>query len=229
MDTLHESFLEYDLNPFMVFSSSGKLLTYNQEAEYLLSFVPPQELYDLAVNYAAQSFGFRSTHVNLRYDRYSFCIVLVGYLDDDKIGLKLYKEVSGNTVSVSKNNMTSANLFALLELSKNSILASRKILITESFDPTIPEMRLHVEKFLKLLNKVFSEYTNTKGLELRVSLKIGQNMLVEGKSYPICNIVIIDRNTTVQNREVLHTLATEANVVVIIKEGKTIIEFPIID
>lgn len=228
MEALNKAFIEHDLNPFMVFGSNGKLLHYNQEAEYLLSFVSPNELYELAVNYAAKSFGFRSTHINLRFDRYSFCALLVGYLDDDNIGLKLYKEMIGNKVSAVKGDMSTANLFALLELSKNSVLANKGALISESLDPTIPEMKLHVEKFLKLLNNIFDQYSNSKEIEIRVSLKIGQNMLVEGNSYPICNITILDRQMTIKNHDALHALASEANVIVIIKAGKTIVEFPII-
>lgn len=230
MQDIQEAFIEYDLNPFVVFSSSGKLLNYNQEAEYLLSYVSPQELYDLAVNNASQSFGFRSIHINLRFDRYAFCAILVGYLDDEKIGLRLYKEMTNTSTPSTKGKMTTANVFALLELSKNSVFANRSVAITETFDPTIPEMKLYVEKFLKLLNRIFQEYINvsTKELDIRVSLKIGQNMIVNGKSYPICNIAILNRENSIQNTDAIHILASEANVVVIAKEGKIIVEFPII-
>jgi hypothetical protein len=228
MQTLSETFLEYDLNPFMVFSSQGKLIHYNQEAEYLLSFVPPHKLYELAVNYAPQSFGTRISQVNLRYDRYTFCALLVGYLDDEKIGIKLYKEMTNVTKSVDKDDTTLINLFSLLELSKNSVFANKDVLVTESLDPTIPEMRLHVENFLKLLNRIFSEYADFKEIEIMVRLKIGQNLVVDGKSYPICNVSIHNIEASISNINTLHALATEANVMLIIKDGKTIVEFPII-
>jgi len=228
MKRLNETFLEYDLNPFIVFSSSGKLLHYNHEAEYLLSFVTPAKLYELAVNYAPKSFGTQRSQVYLRYDRYTFCALLVGYLDDEKIGLRLYKEMTNSASNISKGDITATNLFALLELSKNSIFANKDILITESLDPTLPEMKLHVESFLKLLNRIFTEYIDCKEIEIMVRLKIGQNLVVDGNSYPICNVSVINHKVDIQNNRVLHTLASEANVMVIIKEGKTIIEFPII-
>ena len=228
MKTLNETFLEYDLNPFIVFSSSGKLLQYNHEAEYLLSFVSPHALYELAVNYAPKSFGTQRSQVNLRYDRYTFCALLVGYLDDKKIGVRLYKEMTNSSSNVSKGDVTVTNLFALLELSKNSIFANKEVLITESLDPTIPEMKLHVERFLKLLNRVFTEYVDCKEIEIMVRLKIGQNLVVDGKSYPICNVSIISHKVNIQNSNALHSLASEANIMLIIKDGKTIVEFPII-
>lgn len=228
MQLLSEAFLEYDLNPFIVFSCSGKLLHYNHEAEYLLSFVTPNKLYELAVNYAPKSFGTRRSQVHLRYDRYTFCALLVGYLDDEKIGLKLYKEMTNSVSNVSKHDATVTNLFALLELSKNSIFANKEVLITESLDPAIPEMKLHIQSFLKLLNRIFTEYVNSSEIEIRVRLKIGQNLVVDGKSYPICNVGVISHKVEIQNSNALHLLASEANVMVIIKQGKTVIEFPII-
>ncbi len=228
MKTLNETFLEYDLNPFIVFSSSGKLLHYNREAEYLLSFVTPSKLYELAVNYAPKSFGIQRSQVYLRYDRYTFCALLVGYLDDEKIGLRLYKEMINLPANVSKGDVTPTNIFALLELSKNSIFANKDVFITESLDPTLPEMKLHIQSFLKLLNRIFTEYIDCKEIEIMVRLKIGQNLVVDGKSYPICNVSVINHKVDIQNTNALHALASEANVMVIIKEGKIIIEFPII-
>ena len=228
MQTLNEKFLEHDLNPFIIFDSDGKLTQYNNEAEYLLSFVSPNELYELALNYAPQSFGTKVSQINLRYDRYTFCALLVGYLDDEEIGLRLYKEMTNSVTNIGKDDMSAANLYALLELSKNSALANKNVLISQSLDPTIPEMKLHVEKFLKLLNRIFEEYSNSREISIRVSLKIGHNMLIEGKSYPLCNIAILDRDINVHQTNALHALASEANVMVIIRKGKTIVEFPII-
>ncbi len=228
MQKLNEIFLEYDLNPFIVFNSNGKLIHYNREAEYLLSFVSSPVLYDLAINNASQNFGTKISHVNLRYDRYSFCAILVGYLDEDKIGLKLYKEMINQDISIAKGGSTITNIFTLLELSKNSVFTNKDILISESLDPTIPEMKLHVKIFLKLLNRIFAKYINCREVKICVNLKIGQTMIIDGKSYPICNVSILSTKTNVQNRDDLYAIAKEANVIVIIKDNKTIIEFPII-
>ncbi len=228
MQELNETFLEYDLNPFIIFSSSGKLLHYNYEAEYLLSFVTPSKLYDLAVNYAPKSFGTRVSQVHLRYDRYTFCALLVGYLDDEKIGIKLYKEMTNVSSNTEKDDTTVTSLFALLELAKNSIFANRSLLITELLDPTIPDMKLHVQNFLKLLNHIFLEYVDCEEIEIEVKIKIGQNMVVDGKSYPICNIIIRSNKINIQNSNPLQVLASEADVMLIIKDEKTIVEFPII-
>ncbi len=227
MQTLSETILEYDLNPFIVFGRDGKLIHYNREAEYLLSFVPSSSLYDLAINNASQNFGTKVSHVNLRYDRYSFCAILVGYLDEEKIGLKLYKEMINQDVNVAKGDSTIANIFTLLELSKNSVFANKDVLVSESLDPTIPEMKLHVKMFLKLLNRIFAEYADSKEVDICVSLKIGKTMIIKGKSYPICNVSISSNEVSLRNCNDLYTIASEANVIVIVKDNKTIVEFPI--
>ncbi len=228
MKELNEKFLEDDLNPFIIFDNNGKLLQYNLEAEHLLSFVSPKELYELAVNHASQSFGTRVSQINLRFDRYTFCALLVGYLDEKIIGIRLYKEMKNSALKIKKDNLTTINIFTLIQLSKNSILSNCKLQTSESFDPTIPEMKLNVEKFLKFLNRVFEEYITSKKINIKVSLKIGRNMLIEGKSYSLCNISIQDREINRQLNNTIHTLASEANVIVIIKNSKVIIEFPII-
>ncbi len=225
---LNERFLEDDLNPFIIFSSSGKLLRYNLEAEYLLSFASQKELYLLALNHAPQNFGTKVSQTNLRFDRYTFCALLVGYISDEEIGIRLYKEMKNSVLKIRKDNLTTVNIYTLLQLSKNSVLSNSKLKVSESFDPTIPEVKLNVEKFLKLLNRVFEEYLNLKEIDIRVSLKIGRNILIDGKSYSLCNIAILCEETKIQNSDILHALANEANVMVIIKKNKVIVEFPII-
>ncbi len=228
MRELNEKFLENDLNPFIIFSSNGKLLQYNLEAEYLLSFVSQKELYLLAVNHAPQGFGSKISQINLRYDRYTFCALLVSYICDDEIGIRLYREMKSSVLKIKEDNLTTVNIFALLQLSKNSVLSNSRLKIRESFDPTIPEMKLNVGKFLKLLNRVLQKYLNSKEIEIRVSLKIGRNILIDGKAYSLCNIAILCRETNIQNSDILHTLANEASVMVIIKKDKVTVEFPII-
>ncbi len=228
MRELIELFSEHDLNPFMIFNSSGKLQHYNQSAEYLLSLVPPNDLYELAINNAPKSFGLNTTHVNLHFDRYTFCAILAGYIDEDKIGLKLYKEMINQDISTESDKATTTNLFTLLKLSKNSIFANKNIEILEYLDPTIPDIKLHVESFLKLLNYIFEEYKEVTKIEIKLSLKIGKTMMIGGRAYPICNISIFSRDMEIENSSKLHQLAYKANSVVILKDKKTVIEFAMV-
>ncbi len=56
--TFEQQWLEYDYNPFIVFSSNGKILSLNAEAQFLLGSVSTSELFELTTAYANVSFWF---------------------------------------------------------------------------------------------------------------------------------------------------------------------------
>ena len=68
----YEAWVELDLNPIISFSSAGKILYTNQEAQFLLSRIKQKELFDLALKYAPKSFGVETTYFNLPIKNYSF-------------------------------------------------------------------------------------------------------------------------------------------------------------
>ena len=82
-----QQWLEYDYNPFIIFSSNGKILSANSEAQFLLSSASVNELFELASSYANVTFGFKTTFLDLEFGRYKFFGLTVGY--ENEIGLKL--------------------------------------------------------------------------------------------------------------------------------------------
>jgi len=227
MQEFYEELLENDLNPFMLFDSSGKLIKYNKEAEFLLSYVSSRQMYDLAVANAPLSFGFKRTFVSLHYERNTFYAVLVGYQDEDRLGIKLYKEVSDSAKQQLGSTLTEVNVFTLLALSKNSTLANSPVIINELFDPSIPDVQLPVDKFLSLLNSAMRIYEKAEELSISVFLKIGETMLIEGVKYPICSIKFHSYDTKIQDVNSLYRKAKEAGVSLFVKETTIMIEFPL--
>lgn len=228
MQIFCEELIEHDLNPFMMFNSAGKLDYYNKEAEFLLSYVSSREIYDLAISNAPLSFGFKRSFVSLHYERNIFYAILVGYLDEDKLGIKLYKEVSDSAKLDINEKKTQINLFTILNLSRNSTLSQSNVTITELYDPSIPDIKLNVEKFLNLLNHAFRCYHEAKELSLKVFLKIGETMLLEGKKYPICSIKFQSFDTKTKDSSLLFIRAKEAGVSLFVKDDFIMIEFPLI-
>ncbi len=228
MELFYETLIENDLNPFMLFNDEGKLLKYNKEAEYLLSFVSSREIYDLAVSSAPLSFGFQRSFVTLHYERNSFYAILVGYLDESSLGIKLYKEVTDSHKLEYKSAMTEINIFTLLKLSRNSTLSHSQVILNEIYDPSIPDVKLNVEKFLLLLNKLFTMYHDSKELFIKVFLKIGETIVFNGKKYPICSIKFHSYDTQVKDAELFYQLAKEADVSLFVKSDFVMIEFPLI-
>jgi hypothetical protein len=182
---LLETLLENDLNPYILFDSNGKLKDFNKEAEFLFNFVKPKELYELAILYASIQFGFSSKYISLRYDKLRFYAILVGYIDDDTIALRLYKEVCGENKYIKMKDIESINIFSLIDLSKNSILLQNGIKVFEYYDISIPDIKLNINDFLFILNDCFSIFKDEKILNLEVYIKIGEYEIIDGKKYKI--------------------------------------------
>ena len=65
MDVNFESFIEWDNSPFILFNNQGKIIYLNNAAEILFGYVSKKELYDIALSYAPQSFGYKTTTLSL--------------------------------------------------------------------------------------------------------------------------------------------------------------------
>lgn len=225
MTAFYEEMIEHDLDPFLMFDSAGKLIQYNKEAEFLLSYVSSRELYDLAVSNAPISFGFQRSFVSLHYERNTFYAILVGYLDEEKVGIKLYKEVCDSTKTELTSKRTEVNIFTLLTLSRSSTLTNSPVLFNELYDPSIPEVKLDVEKFLNLLNHTYRIYENAEELSIKVFLKVGETMLIDGKKYPIGVIKFHSYDTPASSVNALFVKAKEAGVSLFVKDDYIMIEF----
>lgn len=190
--TLYEELLEHDLNPFILFDGDGKIKNFNKEAEFLLNFVSPKELFDLTVSYASKTFGFRREFININYEKQSFYAILVGYMSDDEIILRLYKEVSSSkTTKLDDNNLKETNLFTLIELSKSTTLLGCNLIIEEVYDVSIPLIKLNVNDFLLCINNIFEQLKNQKNITLKVHIKTGEYEVINNKKYKIIAIDFI--------------------------------------
>jgi hypothetical protein len=228
MEMFFKELIEHDLNPFMMFDSSGRLIQYNKEAEFLLSYVSSREIYDLAVSNAPLSYGFKRSFVSLHFERNTFYAILVGYLDEEKVGIKLYKEVCDSAKYEMASALTQVNIFTILNLSKNSTLSKSNVVINELYDPSLPDVKLDVEKFLNLVNHLFREYHDAKELSIKVFLKIGETMVLDGKKYPICSVKFQSYDKILKETAPLFSKAKEAGVSLFAKDDFIMIEFPLI-
>ena len=187
--TFEQQWIEYDYNPFILFSSSGKIISLNTEAQFLLGSSSPQELFEIATSYANVTFGFKTTFLELEIGRYKFFGLTVGYENDDEIGLKLYKAPSFK-VANPKPNGELVNIYTLIDLciSTNSISSSVKF--TKDFDPTIPEIIISSNTMIKILNKAYKCFNDNTTINTRVYLRVGEHVKFAEKKYPIFSIEI---------------------------------------
>lgn len=219
--TLYEELLEHDLNPFILFDGDGKIKNFNKEAEFLLNFASSKELFDLTVSYASKTFGFKREFINITYEKQSFYAILVGYMSDDEIILRLYKEVNSTKITkLDDNNLKVTNLFTLIELSKSTTLLGCNLIIEEIYDVSIPLIKLNVNDFLLSINNIFEQLKNQKNIILKVYIKTGEYEVINNKKYKIIAIDFIAKDkiefyplTTQINKNNIMTLTHKNNVI----------------
>lgn len=187
--TLEQSWIEYDYNPFILFNASGKIISLNAEAQFLLGIANPKELFELAQAYASISFGFKTTFVELEYGRYKFFGITVGYEDEDHIGIKLYQTPSYK-LDAQKPDGQLTNIYTILDLCISSNSINSKINYTKTYDPTIPEVILESNSIIKLLNKVYAYFAQSETVNTKVFYRVGEHIKFDGKKYSIFSVEI---------------------------------------
>lgn len=227
MENFYEQLLEHDLNPFLVFDSSGKIKSYNKEAEFLMNFVDVKELFELAVSNASQSYGFMHKYLSLKYNKQSYYAILVGYENDDEIAMRLYKSVSNQGSVIDDKKLKLVNIYSLIELSKNSVLLSSDIKINEVYDISIPEFKININEFLLCLNDCFEYFKDDEDLTLQVQIKIGEYEIINNKKHKIVALdFMVDRKVDVNF--LLEEKASKANTNIFFNQNHLRLELPLI-
>ncbi len=227
MDNFYEKLLEYDLNPFFIFTSMGKIKNFNKEAEFLLNYVNVKELFQLAVDNASHDFGFSQKYINLQFNKHAYYAILVGYVSEDEIALRLYKVVSNQIHSVDNKKLQLVNIFSLIELSKTTTLLHNNIIINEIYDISLPEMKININDFLLCLNDCFKYFKKEKELTLNVYTKIGEYEIIDNKKYKIVSLDFTTTNEVTFNSS-LEKKASKANINIFFTKNKLKLELPII-
>ncbi len=227
MNNFYEQLLENDLNPYLLFDSNGKVKSYNKEAEFLLNFVGVKELFELAVSNASTNFGFNQKYISLKYNKQSYYAILVGYISEDEIALRLYKVVSNQTNTINSEKLKLVNIFSLIELSKNSTLLNSDLKIDELYDISIPEMKININDFLLCLNDCFLYFSTHKKLTLQVQIKIGEYEVIDNKKYKIVALKFI-ADKKIDINSVLEQKASKANANLFFLNNKLKLELPMI-
>ena len=224
-----EHWVEQDLNPIISFSNSGKITYSNQEAQFLLNRISQKEVYALALKYASASYGFNTVYVNLRLKNYIFYAISVSYYNDDEITIKLYK-----STMVKKENKLStktgeiANIFTIVDLSISTQKTKSNINYMKNYDPSIPEFKMMVSDFLKLINKTYTSFEDAKVISTSVKLKIGEYIRIEGKKY---SLITVEINSDGHLNEKFYSIEesfSNSSLIITAEEQKVQIDLPFI-
>jgi len=225
--TFEQQWIEYEYNPFILFSSEGKVLSLNSEAQYLLGSVEPISIFEIATTYANATFGFKTTFLDLEFGRFKFFGITVGYENEESIGIKLYQLPS---FKFAKPKLTGdlVNVYTLIDIciSTSSIGSSTKY--TKLIDPSIPEIRLSTDFFIKLLNKTYQSFKKSDEIHTHLYYRVGEYIRFEEKKYTIFSISINGAEHNSKLISEIEFLAEEAGLYCEISAKKVTINVPII-
>jgi len=225
--TFDQQWIEYDFNPFILFNASGKIVTLNTEAQYLLGAVEASAIYKIATTYASSSFGFKTTFMELEFGRFKFFGITVGYEDEEQIGIRLY-QLPSFQFTKQKPEGQLVNVYTLIDLCISSNSIGKETRFLKELDPTIPEIRLQTELFIKLLNKIYASMSGNEKITTRLFFRVGEHIKFEGEKYSLFSIEI--SSEAIQRKylpEISH-LAEENNLFTDIKEQRITINVPMI-
>ncbi len=224
-----ESFVEWDNSPFILFSNQGKILYLNNVAEILFAYVSKKELYDIAVSYAPQNFGYKTTMISLSYNSFMFYAVSIGYENENEISLRLYNtprikakyKIETNKLIVSDINILLEANIALFRSKNTNPLK----LLT---DQDLPTFKIDQNNFSKLLRKTLNAFRASDSINISLKLLIGQQVIIEEKKVSIVQFSI-DANGRYSNEdEEMQNLASENQIKCLLKENAINLEIPLI-
>ncbi len=225
--TFEQQWIEYDYNPFILYTQAGKIVSLNSEAQFLLGAVNQSILFEIATTYASASFGFKTTFLDLEFGRYKFFGITVGYDNEDEIGIRFYQQPAFKFTK-PKPTGDLVNIYTLIDLcvSTNSINSSIKF--KKDFDPTIPEIRLHADLFIKLLNKIYSSMQDNESISTKLYFRVGEHIKYDDVKYTFFSIEI--KSDTMNRKRIseIEILADENNLFTEVKTSMITINIPII-
>jgi hypothetical protein len=225
--TFDQQWIEYDFNPFILFNSTGKIVSLNTEAQYLLGAIEGSAIYKIATTYASSSFGFKTTFLELEFGRFKFFGITVGYEDEDQIGIRLY-QLPSFQFTKQKPDGQLVNVYTLIDLCISSNSIGSQTRYSKELDPTIPEIRLQTELFIKLLNKIYTAMLGNEKILTRLFFRVGEHIKFEGEKYSLFSIEISSETITRKYLSEIAHLAEENNLFVDVKEQKITLNVPMI-
>jgi hypothetical protein len=226
--TFEQQWIEYDFNPFILFDASGKILSLNSEAQFLLGTASAITLFEIATHHASQNFGFKTTFMDLKFGRYKFFGITVGYENEQQLGIRFYQIPSFNFSEPKIHAGEIVNIYTLIDLciSSNSINSSAKFF--KELDPSIPDLRLNTNLFVKLLNRIYSACLDNEIINTKLFFRIGEHIKFENKKYSLFSISISTDNIDKSKFPSISQLAEENSVSADLKENMICLNIPLI-
>jgi hypothetical protein len=179
-------FIEYDANPFILFNSKGKIVYLNSSAEMLMGSCSSKKLFDITLSYAPKSFGYKKSLLDLSFEYFEFYAINVLYNNEEEIAIHLYNKPMvkiNSTVNLEGYSETDINLLFEANIELFKMQYSGKLQLITDYE--LPKLHIHQNNFSFLIRKIFEQMKASPIIQIKIKIKIGELIIVNGKKYPI--------------------------------------------
>jgi len=224
-----ESFVEWDNSPFILFNNQGRIIYLNNTAEILFGYVSKKELYDIALSYAPQNFGYKTVALSLMYDSFIFYAITVGYENEDEISLRLYSvPPTQNRQKLETQKLIETDINILLEANIALFKTKNSNKLQLLTDQDIPAFKIDQNSFSKLLRKTLDTFRSSDSVNISLKLVIGQYVIIEDKKEAIVQLIISANGRYNDADKEIHALSIQNQIKCILQEHYIKLEIPLI-
>jgi len=231
MDSINfKFFIENDSNPFILFNNQGKIKYLNTSAELLMGSCLPKEIFDIALTHAPQTFGSQKTVLHLSFNSFEFYGINVLYDNEDYIGIYLYNKPMA-TINDSNlldgYTLTDINVLLQANIELFNMRYKGKIKLITDYD--IPKFQIHQNNFSLLLRNIFTQFEESKSVDILIKIKLGERVVVKNKRYSIIVIQLKSNKRDANNDRDIELLAHKNHINIHFKKQEVILEIPAIN
>ncbi len=227
MSTFDEDWIENDYNPFILFNDKGKILSLNTEAQYLLGTIDVKTIYELALSYSNPTFGFKTTFMDLEFGRFKFFGIMIGYENEEEIGIRLY-QIPTFKFEEPTADADLINIYTLIDLCISTNSIGSNIEYSKELDPTIPDVRINADSFIKLLNKIYTAMPDNNSVNTKLYFRVGEHVIFNEKKYSLFSIEISAENFNEKSHSEIEFFAQKNAFYCEIKKRQVTINIPMI-
>jgi len=222
-------YLDKDNSPFVLFDQHGSIRYLNDAAEILLAYAPKQELYDLALTYAPQDYGNKTTPIELNYRQLNFYAITVAYQNEEQIGIRFYYRPRPRAPhQLDTNRMKLTNINTILEAAITLFAMQNPMPFDLLTDTDLPEFKLDQNTFSKLLRKSLHLFRASADLHLSLSMAVGESIIADHKRRPIVRLIIRANGRYTDDDPTIKSLAEAMRIVATLEERHILFDIPYI-
>lgn len=223
-----QPFVDWDNSPFILFSQQGKILYLNNSAEILFGYVSKKELYDLALAYAPQNFGYKTTTLTLNYDAFNFYAITVGYENEEQLSIRLYNAPRTKTATpLERDKLATTDINLLLEANIALFKTKNSNNLQLLTDPDLPTLKIDQNRFSKLLRKILESYRASDSIRITLKLLVGEHVIIDNKKTPIAQLAVEANGRYTDADEEIRTLSKQCHITTSLSEHTIKLDIPL--